>query len=100
VGTLCHLLPPLTRCAAWPQAGEIAGSIPGDVLPGRVLLRGGSGGDLDLAPFLTGPARFPSLPPRIAKGIAAGTTSSTLQVGMQAGGGAHVSRSGGRSSAC
>ncbi|KXZ54193.1 hypothetical protein GPECTOR_5g288 [Gonium pectorale] len=62
------------------QAGEIAGAIPGEVLPSRVLLRGGAGGALDLAPFLTGPARFTSLPPRVAKGIEAGTTSTTLQM--------------------
>ncbi|KAG2425936.1 hypothetical protein HXX76_013309 [Chlamydomonas incerta] len=63
------------------QAGEIAGAIPGDVRPERVLLRGGAnGGGLDLTPFLTGPARFTSLPPRIARGIEAGTTSTTLQM--------------------
>ncbi|GFR47594.1 hypothetical protein Agub_g9328 [Astrephomene gubernaculifera] len=62
------------------QAGEIAGSLPGEVLPGRVLLRGGPGGALDLAPFLSGPERFTSLPPRIARGIEAGTTSTTLQM--------------------
>ncbi|GLC56046.1 hypothetical protein PLESTB_001058700 [Pleodorina starrii] len=62
------------------QAGEIAGAIPGEVLPGRLLLRGGSGGALDLAPFLTGPSRFTSLPPRVARGIEAGTTSTTMQM--------------------
>ncbi|GLI62437.1 hypothetical protein VaNZ11_005058 [Volvox africanus] len=62
------------------QAGEIAGAIPGEVLPGRLLLRGGTGGALDLAPFLTGPARFTSLPPCITRGIEAGTTSTTLQM--------------------
>ncbi|KAG2434989.1 hypothetical protein HYH02_011988 [Chlamydomonas schloesseri] len=63
------------------QAGEIAGAIPGDVRPERVLLRGGANsGGLDLTPFLTGPARFTSLPPRIARGIEAGTTSTTLQM--------------------
>ncbi|GIL69952.1 hypothetical protein Vretimale_10018 [Volvox reticuliferus] len=62
------------------QAGEIAGAIPGEVLPGRVLLRGGTGGALDLAPFLTGPARFTSLPNCITRGIEAGTTSTTLQM--------------------
>ncbi|KAG2482178.1 hypothetical protein HYH03_018877 [Edaphochlamys debaryana] len=62
------------------QAGEMAGAIPGEVLPGRVLLRGGSGGALDLAPFLTGPARFTSLPPGIVRGLEAGTTSTTLQM--------------------
>ncbi len=68
------------------HAGEIAGAIPGEMLPSRVLLRGGSGGALDLAPFLTGPARFSSLPLGILQGIKAGTISTTMQVraGLQA----------------